>query len=752
VTLGSETYAAAAGGARAVSLPSDACQAQGSGRKRIVWYAEDVRDVALVMDPDFRYEEGDVLERPVRGLYLSGDERSWGAGVAVRGAETALAWLHELFDSPKPLDYPWPQTTVVHDPDGDAVDPMLVRVTSPGSEAIAREVGRLYTGVAVAVVPADEPWLDRGLTRFQADLYLETQGHRTYRRLEREMLDEELDGRARPVLPARARSPEIDSAAAQRSEFLLYQLRAVTGDATMRGILRAYWARARLRSADESLFVAVVDSIAGGGLGERFAASLRDAASVDYAVGGVVREPLPDGRWRTTIEVLRRGGGHFPLAVRVEGPSDTVTARAGGVAQRETVTVETAWPPVRILLDPAGISHDWNVLNNQRTFGFRLSRDAPSAALLDPYFTRPSRRDRLARSWAPVAWYNDAGGWTVGFRRRDDYLGRFDLDELWVDFATGLRAARPRRDLDARVVLRNPTWLRSPGLSERLELTRVEGRAAAALGVEKTSGHGAAGLSVAWVGATTSAYLDPSRYERAGTLELTATGRAAWGGQLARAQVAASLAGGYGARRDTASGRGSGDAYARATASAVVERTSGALHLRARATAGAALARGPLLRQRRIYLAGADPYELLADPFLRSRGALLVRAGVHYHAPGGAGLRGFSPGLGARQAYGLGLELERDLARRGSGLANRLAVAAFADGAVADGDLDPAGRLAGAADAGVGVRMDHRIGATSFQTRFDFPLWVSRPLLAQDTRPGRHRLGLRWTFSFAPAF
>ncbi|HMV32133.1 MAG TPA: hypothetical protein PKA50_08430, partial [Gemmatimonadales bacterium] len=56
------------------------------------------------------------------------------------------------------------------------------------------------------------------------------------------------------------------------------------------------------------------------------------------------------------------------------------------------------------------------------------------------------------------------------------------------------------------------------------------------------------------------------------------------------------------------------------------------------------------------------------------------------------------------------------------------------------------------ADAGVGLRIDHRIGQTRFTTRADLPLLVNRPALAQDTHPGSDKAGFRWTFSFTPAF
>jgi hypothetical protein len=516
----------------------------------------------------------------------------------------------------------------------------------------------------------------------------------------------------------------------------------------MSGVLHALWARARLRTADESSFVAIVDSVAAGREGESFAASLRDAAPVDYAVGMARGERLADGRWLSTVEVRRRGGGYLPLDVHVLCDSGMGTARAVGAAQRETVTVETVRRPRRVVLDPRGYSHDWNVLNNQRTLGFHLGPDVPASDYIDPYFLRQSRRDRLARGWAPLGWFNDAGGWTAGLRLREDYLGRFDLDDLWASYSSGAGASGGRHDLDGGLVIRNPTWLRSPGLTERLELARAEGRVVAEVGLVRAWGRREAGLSMSWVGATTSAYLDAARWERASTLEVTATARAAWGDDATTAHAAATLAGGQAFLGPGATPQ----AYARVTASAAADRAYGGTHLRARLFAGAALAPGRLLPQRRISLAGADPYEQLTNPFLRSRGALLARGGFFYQDPGGAGLRGLDPALSARQAYGASLEVEEDLWNQGGGLARRLALAAFGDGALADGDLDASGRLASAADAGVGLRLDHRIGTTAFQTRFDFPLWISVPRLAQDMHPGTARLGFRWSFSFVPSF
>ena len=68
------------------------------------------------------------------------------------------------------------------------------------------------------------------------------------------------------------------------------------------------------------------------------------------------------------------------------------------------------------------------------------------------------------------------------------------------------------------------------------------------------------------------------------------------------------------------------------------------------------------------------------------------------------------------------------------------------------GSRSPVSEIGFLGDAGLGLRADHRIGDTRFTTRFDFPLYVSRPELAQDREPGDDKVEFRWTFSFEPAF
>ncbi len=736
-------------GAAAPDAP--ACPPAAPGRRAVTFYAEAAPDFVAVLDPAFRYEEGDILERPVRVLYRRGAERTWGAGVAVRHGESALAWLYEVLDEPASRLYPWPQTTIVQSPDGgSAADPMLVSVPSPDQGALVRELARLYLAAAVSVAAADRAWLDDGLSRYIEDAYLETQGRRgVYRRLERALLDEELDGTARPAVPA-AGAPAV-AADPRRGEFLFHRLRGLLGDPLTRAALSAYWRAASLGTGDAALFRAIADSVSGRDLGPLLDRWLRDTRLTDYAIAAARRSRLASGGWRTVVEVRNPPAAHVPVLVQVVADSEVVEVPGGGAAPRDTVVVATRTEPLKVLLDPYGRTHDWNVRNGQRSFGLPLFRRAISDSYLDTWFTRRTRRDRLTIGWAPLAWYTDAGGWTLGVRQRTDYLGRFDLDELWLTVGTGAGADGARHDVDARLVLRNPTWLRAPGLTERLDLGRVEGRAFAALAVERAGAHAAGTLWVSWMRTTAMAYLDTARWDDAGTVELAAGARA-WTGGRGRLAASVGLVGGHFERWTPGAPAARGE-YALATAEVTAVRDLGGMHLRSRAWGGAVLGSAPP-RQRRVHVAGADPYGEFADPFVRSRGAPFARSGLPYHTPGLGGLRTYDPALASLHAAGVSGEVEADLARSEGPLVRRLAVALFADAGAADGDVNAGapGRLALVSDAGVGVRADHRIGATAFQTRFDFPLWVGAPSLARRGQARGERFAYRWSFSFAPAF
>src|SRR6266853_839549 len=162
--------------------------------------------------------------------------------------------------------------------------------------------------------------------------------------------------------------------------------------------------------------------------------------------------------------------------------------------------------------------------------------------------------------------------------------------------------------------------------------------------------------------------------------------------------------------------------------------------------------------QRRIPIAGADPYETFTNPLLRSAGALFVRPDFQYHAPGNGNLRGFRSDLGGRWALTANLELTRSVWRRDGGILRDVALTGFADGGLVDTLAVPptasgAGRwYTPLYDGGVGLVTRHQIRDLAWTMRLELPVVVSRSTYARDLRPSEGRLALRWQLSLSPSF
>jgi len=154
--------------------------------------------------------------------------------------------------------------------------------------------------------------------------------------------------------------------------------------------------------------------------------------------------------------------------------------------------------------------------------------------------------------------------------------------------------------------------------------------------------------------------------------------------------------------------------------------------------------------QRRIPVAGADPYETFTNPLLRSRGALFVRPDFHYHAPGNANLRAFRPDLGGRWAAGVNLEatkrLHRDVALESFmdlGLVDTLAVP----------PTTPGKSYTPLYDWGVGVITHQHIRDLAWTFRLEFPFVVNRwEYAAAGNAPADGRLAFRWQISLESSF
>ncbi len=736
-----------------------------AGRKRIVWVAKDVHHFAMSMNPQYRYEGGRYGEVLVHVLYQPGDERSWGGGVAVRNTVEALGWLNHLFGP-----FAWPQLTNVHRIESGGTEfPMMVMNGSAGLGLILHEGGHNYLMGILANNEWKEGFLDEGFTSFQTSWYSETHGGRSnYPLLERSMLLQDLDGWSQPISePGEAfrNFSTYNAMTYNRGELFYHQLRSMVGDSVMRVILRTYYERWKLKHVDETAFLETAEAVSHRDLKTFFAQWLHTTELYDYRVGRVSARRTggqADGRtgYLTRVEVLRRAPGVYPVTVVVRSREDSAVTRARGTAEREWVELRTRGQPREVEVDPDVRSHDWNVLDNRKKRGLLGFRTAPRTEVyLDRYFSQPTRRDRLTLGLMPVAWYNDQGGLTLGARMRTDYLGRFQQNRLTLGVETRRLADGESRHGNLWVHLGNPTALYRPRTSQSFDGYWVEGRAGLRAGAERelssrrTGGiRSFAGADVRWLVTTDTSYLDRALWDDGGTLEATSWWRGSDSTGNWKLSWRASLGGGVEYRNRSpgtvTEDRYDTQPYGRITAefvagAALAHRTE----LLFRGFAGAVLSRDVPLKQRQLFVAGADPYEQFGNPLVRSRGALLVREDVHYLVPGGGGVRGVSPAVSATRLVGVNAEASRSLYfTPGGRLLRDLRVAVFGDLAMGNGDLTHAGHnfdLVG--DAGVGIRLRHHIGDTFFTSRLDFPLYTNREDLAAMAQDGS--FGFRWVFS-----
>jgi hypothetical protein len=746
---------------------ADACAGAGPGRKRLRWYAEHVHHFAMSLNPAYRYEGGRFGNVAVHVLYQPGDDSTWGGGVAVERTQTALAWLDQLYGP-----FGWPQLTNVHRIEGGGTEfPMMIHDGSADQGLIVHEAGHNYTMGLLANNEWREGWLDEGFTSFQTSWFWETMGRESYGETEASVLELDLDDYSEP--------PSLESQAYRdftsyniaiytRGELFFHQLRAIVGDVTMHRILRTFYDRWKYRHVDEAAFRVVAEEVSKRDLSTFFAQWLHTTELYDYAVRRVRSRREGDG-YVTRVEVVRKAPGRFPQDVAVVAQGDTALARTDGLAEREWVELRTRTRPKLVMLDPLVRSHDWNMLNNRRRLGFSLSRlfvPLPATDVyLHRYFSTRVRRDRLTLGLQPVAWYNDGGGLTLGLRSRTDYLGRFEQNVSIVTASTGVGVEDDARDVDFWFRLRNLVFLRAPNVSQTLDFYNVEGRFGATAAIERTRrAHltfGPAwteGLALQWVQPDDFRYLDRGYYDDVGTVELRLSSGVSTRAGRWQLEFRNTVSGGLAYHRDglAASGRTDLDPfYGRATVEGTARRPLGARWtLGGRVYAGIAGGDELPAKQRQIYVQGADPLERLANPFLRSRGSLLEGDDMRYQLPGGGDLRGIDPRVSTRALVALNVELERTMVFRPKArLFSRVALAAFTDlarGFQDEEDAPSSGRIRFLGDAGVGVRAEHRIGDTRFVTRFDLPLWVSRPELAQDRSPGDDDVAFRWVVSFEP--
>jgi hypothetical protein len=736
---------------------SNKCGGPAVGRKCVRFVADSVHHFAFSLNPDYRYEQGRFKDVVVRVLYQPGDSATWGKGIAVQRTEVALAWLDTLFGK-----FAWPQITNVHRIEGGGTEfPMMIMDGGPSLGLIVHELGHNYTMGILANNEWREGWIDEGFTSFQTDWFFEaTGGQPGYPGVEEEILFWDIDRWSEPVSMISDRYRDFSTYNTMiytKGQLFLEQLRYVVGDAAMLEILRTYYARWRLKHVDETAFREVAEEVSHMDLKWLFAQWLHGTPLIDYKIKKVKRQRLADGRWRTAVTIDRLGDGFMPLEI---GDKDTIYARSSGQPARERVEFVSAKEPGHLILDPRLRAHDWNALNN------RESRHSGDVVRLDNPTRQVSRRDGMVYSLAPVAWFNDFGGVTVGMSSRTNYLGRFNKNTVVLSYALEPNATHP---FGGYVRFGNPVAHYQPRTESSIAGWWVEGRAGVALSADRalnarlgtpTDRH--AGFNAIWMAVSDIGYADRALWDNAGTIEVEPwarvmhrSGAQVWRGRLGVRGGLVYRNPGDGIQSNT---RYDVEPFLRPTGEVslrtpfVFKSTFGA-----RLFAGGYIAQNAPPLQRRVMVSGADPYETFTNPLLRSAGALFVRPDFHYHAPGDANLRGFRPDLGGRWAVALNMEGTKSIFNRRTGFLRDASLEGFVDAGIVDPEAVPAAPSGQSYttlyDGGVGLITRHRIHDLSWTMRFELPLVVNRSDYAADFSSSTEgRLAFRWQISLEPTF
>ena len=760
----------------------DASQGLGAadpGRKRVRFYAENIHHFAFSLNPQYRYEEGRYGNVVLRTLYLPQDSATWGGGRVIERTGRAMAWLDTIFGT-----YAYPQTVVLHRIEGGGTEfPMLVMNGGPEESLIFHEVGHIYTYGILGNNEWKDGWLDEGFTTFQTAWNFQRRGMGVPSTQTQQLIlgSYDLDQWSQPVGTAAENFDEFgvyNRMVYTKGQLFYEMLRYQMGEEAFRRGLRTYYDRWKLHHVDEDALRDVMEDASGQNLGAFFIEWLHETPLVDYSVGHVDRFHLENGSWRTRVQVVRHGDAVMPVEVTVRDGDSSYTTRVEGQRPRETVEINSPGKPSGIELDVARQTMDWNYLNNSEppfVLLEGLGLGGQSEHRLGWSSSAPARRDRLVHNWMPLAWYSTAGGVTVGVQDRTNYLGRYAQNALQVAYATRESFSDA---INLYFALRNPVWGRGARTRWGAEIWGLDGRVGFTGYINQDQSRHQSlgprlmtGFSGTYMKVVDSTYVNPALWDKIFTFELNGFGSARWRGDGTSSMLRASGGLGIGGVPKKY-GSGRTGAYARGAVEAVHRHSVGPFELGGRLYGGFAYgfskpkaqsSSGPttvgdfgIPRQRMLYLAGADPMETFDNPFLRSEGALLVRPDVNYSAPGGPGLRGFSPLLNAEFAFATNVELAvpvvRNARRR---IFNSLSFAAFADAAFF-GAVDTAQnrRLPERtlADAGVGIRAAHRIGPTRFTTRVDFPLYVNVPTAAVSPEAGDGRTKFRFVWSLEEAF
>lgn len=336
----------------------------GNGRKRVRWRAEDVHHFAWSASPEYIYEAGQHEGTAIHVLYQPGDT-TWDRGVAVERTAKALAFMNDLFGP-----YPYPQVTNVHRIESGGTEfPMLVMDGSASQGLIMHEVGHIWLHGIFGNNEWREGWLDEGFVSFVSNWFAEEQGTPPL-----QIWGEDVLGMGQ--LEATGRTEPISKKAADFSSFQMYNimtytkpalvlrmLRDLVGVDVTRRALRDYYEHNKFRHVTGRDLRASFERASGQDLGWFFEQWIDTTGRLDYGIGEVKTTQGANGRWQTTVEVIRHGENWMPVTLQVGNVRQRLTSRE----PRQVIEIETQTRPTEVVLDPDLILIDYNRTNNRKT-------------------------------------------------------------------------------------------------------------------------------------------------------------------------------------------------------------------------------------------------------------------------------------------------------------------------------------------------------------------------------------------------
>ena len=400
-------------------------------RRKVSFFAGNVNAFARLCAPDFVYEHATWNGIDVHALFTTKVGKDWTKDVVEDGV-SAIRWLSGKFGA-----YPWPQMTISKALLGGGMEyPMLIMDASDSESLIVHEIGHNWFYGLFANDELDDAWLDEGFTTFQTRWYQEhfypqngyaiSRGNITAfedQHLPRQMyVESALKSTIRYML-----SPRIEPIATHSFDFknygsyrtnvytkaslMMHSLKDYLGEERFLAGMELYYERWALKHVNEERFIKAMEDAVGEELDWFFDQWLHTAKYVDYTLNSWETKTVDADHFRTTIQVENKGAMFVPISATVFG-ADAVTASASldqfRYRKNGTITIDTDFKPVRVMLDPENIFMDVDRRNNDSKkqhsirYNYKGWREYPD--------------DRNLYLWKPQFSFNDVHGLGLGLR------------------------------------------------------------------------------------------------------------------------------------------------------------------------------------------------------------------------------------------------------------------------------------------------------------------------------------------------